>query len=415
MILAALLVAFFVAANLFTDFMWFDQLGFESVLITQWTARVVMFVVGFLAMALPVWGAIQLAYRLRPVYARLSSQLDRYQEVVEPLRRLAMWGIPIFFGFFAGFAASSSWETTALWLNGVTTGVLDPEFGLDTGFYMFALPFYSSVLGFASAVLIICLLVTAVVAYLYGAVRVGQRELRISKSARIQLAIIAGLYLLVQAVSLWLDRYLVLVQTGESMTGANYTGANAVIPGQAILAGIAAIVAILFFVTAIVGRWRFPLIGTALLIVSALVVGMGYPFIVQRFQVDPTEYKLEKPYIQRNIDATREAYGIADMTKEKFTPVVDPDAGALRDDAETTANIRIMDPAIIPPTVRQQQQVRPYYAFAGARHPGVGARAQPARTQRRHLAEHRGRLHPRLWLGCGVRQPAFGRWLPALH
>ena len=103
MILAALLVAFFVAANLLTDFMWFDQLGFESVLITQWTARVVMFVVGFLAMALPVWGAIQLAYRLRPVYARLSSQLDRYQEVVEPLRRLAMWGIPVFFGFFAGY------------------------------------------------------------------------------------------------------------------------------------------------------------------------------------------------------------------------------------------------------------------------------------------------------------------------
>jgi hypothetical protein len=363
-ILAALLVAFFFAANLLTDFLWFDQLGFEEVLLTQWIARIVMFLVGFVAMALPVWLSIQLAYRTRPVYARLSSQLGRYQEAIEPLRRLAMWGIPVFFGFFAGFAASSTWETTWLWFNGVSTDVVDPQFGLDTGFYMFALPFYSSALGFASAVLIVCLLVTAVVAYLYGAVRAGQRELRISKSARIQLAIIAGLYLVVQAVSLWLDRYLTLVQTGESMTGATYTGANAVIPGQAILAAIAAIVAILFFVTAVIGRWRFPLIGTALLVISAVVVGVGYPYIVQTFQVRPNEFAYEQQYIQRNIDATREAYGVAEMTKEPFTPVVDTNAGTLRNDAETTANIRIMDPAIIPPTVRQQQQVRPYYAFA---------------------------------------------------
>ena len=120
-IIAALVVAFFVFASLYADWLWFDQLGFTEVLLTQWIARVVMFVVGFLGMAVPVWLSIQLAYRLRPVYARLSSQLDRYQEVVEPLRRLAMWGIPVFFGFFAGFAASAQWETTWLWFNGVAT------------------------------------------------------------------------------------------------------------------------------------------------------------------------------------------------------------------------------------------------------------------------------------------------------
>ena len=178
-----------------------------------------MFVVGFIGMAVPVWLAIQLAYRLRPVYARLSSQLDRYQEVVEPLRRLAMWGIPIFFGFFSGFAASAQWETTWLWFNGVATKVLDPQFQLDTGFYLFAMPFYSALLGFVSAVLLVCLLVTALVAYLYGSVRIGQRELRISKAARIQLAVIAGLYLLVQAASLWLDRYKTLVEPGDRITG----------------------------------------------------------------------------------------------------------------------------------------------------------------------------------------------------
>lgn len=362
-VIAALVIAFFAFANLFADWLWFDQLGFEQVLVTQWVGRVVMFVVGFVAMALPVWLAIQLAYRLRPVYARLSSQLDRYQEVVEPLRRLAMWGIPVFFGLFAGFAASAQWETTWLWFNGVATDQVDPQFGLDTGFYMFAMPFYSTVLGFASAVLLICLLVTALVSYLYGSVRVGQGELRISKAARIQLAVIAGLYLLVQAASLWLDRFKTLVDEGDRITGPGYTGVNAVIPGQTILAIIAVLVAILFFVTAFIGRWRFPLIGTALLVVSAIVVGIGYPWIVSTFQVNPNRLDLEEQYYQRNIDQTREAYAIDGLEKTEFTAETDVAPNQLADDAETTASIRIMDPAIISPTVRQLEQFRAYYQF----------------------------------------------------
>ena len=363
-IIAALVVAFFIFANLYADWRWYEQLEFQSVLLTQWTARVVMFLVGFIGMALPVWLAIQLAYRLRPVYARLSSQLDRYQEVVEPLRRLAMWGIPIFFGFFSGFAASAQWETTWLWVNGVATKTTDPQFHLDTGFYLFAMPFYSALLGFISAVLLVCLLVTALVAYLYGSVRIGQRELRISKAARIQLAVIAGLYLLVQGASLWLDRYKTLVEPGDRMTGPGYTGVNAIIPGMTILAVVAVIVAILFFVTAIIGRWRYPLIATALLVVSAIVVGVGYPWVVNTFQVRPNQYALESEYYQRGIDMTQSAYGIEDLEKSDFQATTDATAGALREDAATTAQIRIMDPAVISPTVRQLEQFRGYYQFA---------------------------------------------------
>ncbi|MEJ1155808.1 UPF0182 family protein [Microbacterium marmarense] len=362
-ILSGLVVAFFTFANFYAEWLWYDQLGFDSVLITQWIARSMMFVIGFVGMAVPVWLAIQLAYRLRPVYARLSSQLDRYQEVVEPLRRLGMWGIPVFFGFFAGFAASAQWETTWLWLNGVATTTTDPQFNLDTGFYLFALPFYSALVAFISAVLMISLLVTVLVAYLYGSVRVGQRELRISKAARIQLAIIAGLYLLVQAVSLWLDRYKTLTEPGDRITGPGYTGVNAIIPGQEILAVIAIIVAILFFVTAVIGRWRYPLVATALLVVASLVIGLGYPWVVNTFQVQPNRFTLEQEYYQRNVDMTQEAYGVDGLEKADFQAETDAAAGQLREDAATTAQIRIMDPAIISPTVRQLEQYRSYYQF----------------------------------------------------
>lgn len=364
-IIAALVVGFFVFASLYADWLWFDQLGFESVLLTQWVARVVMFAVGFLGMAVPVWLSIQLAYRLRPVYARLSSQLDRYQEVVEPLRRLAMWGIPVFFGFFAGFAASAQWETTWLWFNGVATDTTDPEFGLDTGFYLFAMPFWSALTGFASAVLLVCLLVTALVSYLYGAVRVGQRELRISKSARIQLAVLAGLYLLVQGVSLWLDRFRTLVEPGAlgRITGAGFTETQAVIPGQTILAIVAVFVAILFFVTAVIGRWRYPLIATGLLIVSAIVVGVGYPWVVNTFQVRPNQLSYDGQYYERNLAGTKSAYGIDELETMPFEAKTNAESGQLREDAETTAQIRIMDPGVVSPAVRQLEQYRGYYQF----------------------------------------------------
>lgn len=352
-VIAAVVVGFFVFATLFADWLWYDQLGFSGVLLTQWTARVVMFVTGFLAMAIPVFAAIQLAYRLRPVYARLSSQLDHYQEVVEPLRRLGMWGIPVFFGFFAGFASAAQWETVWLWANRVDTGTTDPQFQMDVGFYLFSLPFFSAALGFASAVLLVCLAVTVLVSYLYGSVRVGQRELRISKAARIQLAVVAGLYLLVQAASIWLDRYKTLTQQGERITGASYVDDHAVIPGLTIIAIAAIIVALLFFVTAVIGRWRFPLIGTGLLIVSSLVVGIAYPWVLTNIQVRPNQETLESPYYQRNIDATKTAYGIDGLDKTDFKAVTDAEPGQLRADADTTASIRIMDPAIISPTVRQ--------------------------------------------------------------
>ncbi|MFT4260691.1 UPF0182 family protein [Microbacterium sp.] len=362
-ILAALIAAFFVFASLYTEFLWFDQLGFADVLTTQWSAIALMFVIGFLGMAVPLFVVIQLAYRLRPVYVRLSSQLDRYQEVIEPLRRLAMWGMPVFFGLFAGFSAASQWRIVWLWANGVATGEVDPEFGLDTGFYMFAMPFYEILLAFVSAVLLLCLIVTALVSYLYGSVRVGQGELRISKSARIQLAVLAGLYLVVQAVSLWLDRYKTLVTPEDRITGAAYTSVNATIPGFAILAVIAAVVAVLFFVTAAIGRWRFPLAGTALLVVASLVVGVGYPWVVNTFQVKPNQNAYQADYYQRNIDGTKEAYGLSHVEVTPFTAKTDAEAGQLREDADTTASIRIIDPKIVSEVIRQQDQSRDYYQF----------------------------------------------------
>ncbi|MBT2499490.1 UPF0182 family protein [Agromyces sp. ISL-38] len=365
-VVAALVIAFFVFAGLYADVLWFDQLGFLPVLTTEWISRIVLFVVGFVAMALPVWASIQIAYRTRPVYAKLNSQLDRYQEVFEPLRRLAMFGIPVVLGVFAGVSVSSRWELTLTFLNRTPFGTTDPQFGFDVGFFVFELPYYRSIVGFASAVVLLSVLLVIATNYLYGAIRVSGREVVISKSARVQIAITAGIYLLLQAVSIWFDQYATVTETGELITGAAYTDVNATIPGHGILAAIAAVVAVLFFITAAIGRWRLPLIGTALLIVSSILIGSLYPWVVQRFQVDPSARTLEAPYIQRSIDLTRDAYDVADIEQIPYEATTDATPGALRADAETTANIRLMDPLQISDAFAQLEQFRQYYQFPDA-------------------------------------------------
>lgn len=362
-IVGALVVAFFVFAGIYADVLWYQQLGFVEVLATEWISRIVLFLVGFAAMALPVWISIQVAYRTRPVYAKLNSQLDRYQEIFEPLRRLAMYGIPIVLGIFAGVSTASRWDSVLVWLNRTPFGIADPQFRLDVGFYVFELPFYRSIVGFASAVVLLSGLLVIATNYLYCAIRVSGREVVISKAARIQIAITAGIYLLLQALSIWLDQYATVTEAGSLITGASYTDVNATIPGRQILAVIAAVVAVLFLITAILGRWRLPLIGAVLLIVSSLLIGSLYPWVVQRFQVDPSARTLEAEYIQRNIDLTRAAFGVDDIEEIPYEAKTDAEPGALREDAATTASIRLMDPAVISPAFRQLEQFRQYYQF----------------------------------------------------
>ena len=364
-VLAALIILFFIFAGLYSDWLWFQQLGYLKVLTTQWYAQIALFFIGFFAMAVPIFVSIEVAFRWRPVYAKLNSQLDRYQQVVEPLRRLAIYGIPAIIGIFGGASAASRWQTVLEYFNRTSFGTKDPQFHLDVSFYVFELPFWRGIVTFASAAIIIAIIAALATSYLYGAIRLNGRELRISRTARIQIATSAGIYIAVQAISVWLDQYATVTSAsaGFLQTGAGYTEVNATIPAKEILAVVAALVAVLFFVTAVIGRWRLPIVGTALLLVSAIIIGAIYPAIVERFTAIPSAQTLEAPYIQRNIDATRAAYGVSDVKTVPYNATTTAKAGALRKDALTTASIRILDPDLVSNSFAQLEQFKQFYQF----------------------------------------------------
>jgi uncharacterized membrane protein (UPF0182 family) len=353
-------------ADLYTNVLWFDQLGFLSVLTSQIFAQSALFAVGAVSFALITGVSLWLAYRFRPVYIRFpdeSSPFEQYRQLLEQLRRVVMIGVPLGLGVLAGLAVAPSWGIVLSYLNRTPFGETDPQFGLDISFYIFELPFLVGLVGFLSGAFLISLLLTAGVHIIYGSIKFNGRETFVSKAARIQIGLLAFLYLLIQGASLWLDQYLTMTSSSGLFTGATYSDVYAAIPGLQILALISVVVALLFLVAAFVGKWRLPVIATGLMVVSSLILGGLFPWAIQTFQVVPNERTLEAPYIDRNLSATRAAYGIDDVLKVEYNATTDATPGALREDAETTASIRIIDPALVSSSFRQLEQFRQYYNF----------------------------------------------------
>jgi uncharacterized membrane protein (UPF0182 family) len=234
---------------------------------------------------------------------------------------------------------------------------------MDISFFAFRLPMWQSLIGWGISTLVLTLIATAAVHYLYGGIRLQVREDRTTVAARVQLSVILGLIVLLKAVAYWFDRYALALKESRLITGLTYTDVNAVLPAKAILAAIAVVCSLLFFANIIRRSWVLPAAGTALLVISSVLIAGIYPGAIQQFQVKPSESSKEAPFIQRNIDATRAAYGLDDVKVTDYEATISTSAGQLANDAATIANIRLMDPNVLSATFRQLQQIKPYYTF----------------------------------------------------
>lgn len=362
---AVLLVVIALAAQFWTEVLWYQSVGFAGVFTTQLVTKILLGLVGGLLTAAMVWSSIHFAYRNRPIYAPSpeTQAMDHYRELVEPMRRTATVAAPLAVGLFAGLSAATQWDTFLLWRNGSPFGTTDPEFKLDIGFFVFDLPWINFVVAFLTMILVIGFITAAFTHYLYGGIVAGSK-MRSTQAARVHLSVIAAVLVLVRAVAFWIDRYNLATAESTKITGIQYTESHAIIPTKGILAVAAVMCAIMFLTTIWTRSWRLPLVGVAVLAVLVVAVGGIYPALVQSLKVRPSEKSLEVPYIQRNINATRDAYGLSAMDVNPYDTKTVAAPGQLRGDAATVPGIRLIDPNIVSPTFKQLEASKGYYQFA---------------------------------------------------
>jgi uncharacterized protein len=367
-IIAVLAILWFNFVGVFVEYLWFGEVGHREVFATQLYSRAALFLIGALVSGGAVFGAMVLAYRSRPVFVPTDEvdPLAPYRLAISKRPKLIAIGLSAAVGLISGLSIQANWTTVQLWLNGTTFGSTDAEFGKDVGWYVFDLPMYQLVLGWLFVLVGMLFVVVAVVQYLYAGLRFSGPGRRITTAASIQLSLLVGLFVLVKAVQYWFDRYTLLFSNRSAVfTGASYTDIHAVLPAKLILMFIAAICAIGFFVGAFVRSLKLPAIAVALLVLSGVLIGGAWPLILQSIKVKPSEITLEKEYIERNIAATREAYGIgADKVKyDAYVGATDGNPASLLEDRNTVPNARLLDPNLLSPTFIQRQQLQNFYSF----------------------------------------------------
>ncbi|MEO8288549.1 MAG: UPF0182 family protein [Chloroflexota bacterium] len=378
-IIAGLVVAAFVLltllAEMITDWMWFGSQSLAEVYTTRlWLALGVFFGAGIIATLL-LFLNWMLAWRVsRPsiIYPGQKEGLPR-----RPVRWLTLIAA-IVVGFFLALTAAEEWPTILLYLNGGSFGQTDPLFNNDIGFYVFSLPFFKLLRGWALGLLVLSA-IGAVIIYLVGNLpqintqfaglqgssASNRPSFKLTLDGRIatHLTILGAIFLALIGIGYWFDRFDLLYSTSSAAYGAGYTDVNARLPALNIMMAIAGVMVILLLVNLRVRTWKLLAGAIGAWLIALILVGGVYPAIIQQFVVKPSESELEKPYIVNNIKFTRQAFGLDKFSEREVPAVTSVTSQQIAENANIVSNIRLWDYRPLLATYGQLQAIRSYYRF----------------------------------------------------
>ncbi|MEX2046912.1 MAG: UPF0182 family protein [Chloroflexota bacterium] len=357
-----------------TDLLWFRSLGLEDVFLRRYTAAFWAFAAFFLIFFALVVPNLYLALRPQVPRVVLDAERPRPSALAQTLRLLWVITIP---AFFFGLAGADQWDQLLRWVNAVPFGVSDPLFGRDIGFYFFTLPIFEFVHGWSIAAVLV---IAAGVVFLYAARGVisvatssiargdiavaGRTALALARPARAHLSVLGGIFLLLVAFGYILDQFQLLFRVESVLTGAGYASVNARLPALTVLSVLVGIAALACFANAFARTvW---VLGGAIVVwfVASIALGGIYPTIVQNFIVAPDQLNKERPFLERTIAATRDAYGLADVEESQFNVAETPSQAEARRELSDTLSVRLWDYRPLLSVLNQIQALRQYYDFA---------------------------------------------------
>jgi len=351
-------------AGFYTDFLWFDSVGQGGTWRALLSAKVVPALVFTVVFFVIMLTSLMIADRLAPKYRSMGPEdelVERYQQFVSSYQGRIRVGVSVFFALIAGVGVASQWREWVLFTHRVDFGVKDAQFNKDIGFYVFQLPFLRFIGDWLFAGLVIVLLVTAVAHYLNGGIRFQSPFQRVTPQVKAHLSVILAVMALVKTAQYYLDRFNLDFSSRGVVTGASYTDVKAQLPALNLLIFISIVAAGLFIWNIWRRGWVLPIIAVGLWGFVSIVIGTIYPAGVQKFRVEPNEFQNEQQYIDRNIAATRDAFGLAKVQNKDFDYQQNLDATVVNQNIASIDNARLWDPNVIQSTYQSLQGLQTFY------------------------------------------------------
>ncbi|HHY34013.1 MAG TPA: UPF0182 family protein [Firmicutes bacterium] len=348
-------------ATFYTDILWFREVGYLSVFMRMLQARWVLALVGgfvFFLVALVNLAAIFWGREELTVIGGVVMPIQ-----LPPTVRRWFYLVAVIPGFFGGLALFGQWHVVLAYLNATPFGIADPFFGQDVSFYVFKLPFIQMVQQSLWAAGLLSLILSGLIYYVLGDLRVSGRRLVASRRALVHLSVVAAGLFVLKAYGYQISTWNLMYSPRGVAFGASYTDIHAQVPAYRILMGYSIVAAGISLLSIALRSLRWTGYAAAVLVVLSIAVGWAYPAFMQQFTVSPNEIAYEIPFIEKNIAYTRQAFNL-DQIEEVEYPALDTLSWETLDrNASTVENLRLWDYRVLGQTYRQIQEIRMYYRF----------------------------------------------------
>ena len=353
-------------ANFYTDFLWFRSLGLTSVWRKVLGARIVLALIFISLFFVLCWVNLAVADRIAPSRRPAGPEedlLEAWHAFADRRAQLVRVAVSGLLALIAGAGVSSQWNEWLLFTHPVKWGETDPLFHKDLGFYVFRLPFLTFLTNWLFFSFVMILLITIVQHYLNGGIRLQVERDYVTPQVKAHLSLLLGVLALVKAGDYWLARYQLVFSSRGVVDGATYTDVHVQKPAIYLLLMIS-FLSVGLLVTNIFRRgWQLPAVTVGLWAFCAIAAGNIYPAFVQRFRVEPAQSTTERPYVERNIAATRAAYGLDNVDERTLQYEAEPTADELKASVDNLKNVRLITPERVPSTFTALQGIKEFYKF----------------------------------------------------
>ena len=362
-LVAILFVIASFARSIYTDFLWYGELGFRGIYIKVLTTRIALFAVGFIVTA------ILLAISLLTINRNTSGPgglpiPEDLAKIAGRLLTIIAIAATLIIGIVMGSFFASKWELFLRFTNAANFGVTDPLYGKDLSFYIFELPTYSFIQGWLLAVAIVVGIASTVLAFANFTLR--GVSFTLTSTIRNQLIIIGSIIVLIVSIGFWIDRLELVHSDGGVVYGATYSDVYAKKIALLVLSILGVIVAAAMIIGAFLKNIKISIAPLGLWVILIFALGSAWPSIVQQFSVNPQEFVKEQKYIEDNIEYTRIGFGLNSIDEAFYETEGSVTSDLINANLKSVENIRLWDYRPLTNVYKQIQLIRPYYDFKDA-------------------------------------------------